>query len=83
MASEDGGHRRFRLELKQAVELALEFARVRLDGGIGEIGPPAADVGGVLQELFEGRGEHGIAGIDGATSASRIRWARQNWCASA
>src|SRR5215469_6894221 len=54
-----------RLEFKQAVKLALKRARVRLDGGIGEIGSAATDLAGALQERLEFRGEHGIAGIDG------------------
>jgi hypothetical protein len=53
------------LELKQAVELALECARVRLDRGVGEVRPATTDLAGALQERLECRGEHGIAGIDG------------------
>src|SRR6516162_4732815 len=53
-----------RLKVKQAVELALERARVRLDSGIGEIGAAATDLAGALQECLEWRGEHTIAGID-------------------
>src|SRR5262245_18428609 len=48
-----------RLELKQAVERTLEFACVRLDGDIGEIGPAATDIAGVLQVLVRrGRTRH-------------------------
>src|ERR1700730_18675725 len=59
-----------RLELKQAVEIARECAGIRLDGGIGEIGPSAADVAGALQERLERRGEHGVAGVDGVLRIS-------------
>jgi hypothetical protein len=64
-------------ELKQAVEPALECARVRFDRGVGEVRPAATDLAGALQQRLEWRGEHGIAGIYGVTSASRTRWARQ------
>src|SRR4249919_503543 len=59
-----------RLELEQTVEFARECARIRLDGGIGEIAPPAADVAGALQERLERRGEHGAAGVDGVLRIS-------------
>jgi hypothetical protein len=39
-----GLHSCGRLELEQAVELAFKFARVRLDGGVGEIRPAATDL---------------------------------------
>src|SRR5262249_19263528 len=53
-----------RLELEQAVELALKFARVCRHGGIREMRSAATDLARLLQELLERRAEHGIAGIN-------------------
>jgi hypothetical protein len=47
------------LSLSRRSEFARECARIRLDGGIGEIGPTAADVAGALQERRELRSDAG------------------------
>jgi hypothetical protein len=53
-----------RLEVEQAVQLAEKAAPMGSDCAAGEIGPPAADRAGILQEGLELRREDGVAVID-------------------
>ena len=39
-----------RLEVQQAIQLAVKAAPVRCDCAVGEIGPPVPDRAGILQE---------------------------------
>jgi hypothetical protein len=71
-----------RLACEQPLQLPFETAAMRRNGGAGEIGPAAADRTRVLEQRLEVGREDRIAVVDGYC-ASRIRCARQNWCASA
>jgi hypothetical protein len=53
-----------RLEVQQTIQLAGQAAPMRSDGTVGEIGPPAPDLAGILQERLELRYEDHVAVID-------------------
>src|SRR5271157_6036944 len=53
-----------RLEVQQAIQLAVEAAPMRCDRAVDEIGPPVPDRAGILQERLELRCEDRVAVID-------------------
>src|SRR6202163_1433299 len=53
-----------RLEVQQAIQLAVKAAPMRCDRAVGEIGPPVPDGAGILQERLELRCEDRVAVID-------------------
>jgi len=53
-----------RLEVQQAIQLAVKTAPMRCDRAVGEIGPPVAYRAGILQERLELRCEDRVAVID-------------------
>src|SRR3984893_12141543 len=53
-----------RLEVQQAIQLAVKAAPMRCDRAVGEIGAPVPDRAGILQERLELRCEDRVAVID-------------------
>src|SRR5271167_2161840 len=56
--------KRNQCEVQQTIQLAVKAAPMRSDGAVGEIGPPASDRAGILQERLELRCEDRVAVID-------------------
>ncbi len=70
------------LEVEQAVEFALQIARVRLDRGIASVGRRRPMAQAFCRNALK-PGANTLSPASMAYCASRMRWARQYWCASA
>ena len=53
-----------RLELQQAIQVAVKAAPMRCDCAVGEIGPSMPNRAGILQERLERRCEYRVTVID-------------------